>query len=197
MIALTSTIGNISEMEKIDRCISDIAQHHHEHAALEQLYLCIKDAVYGYALSILKNTYDAEDVLHDCCLAVYQSAHTYASDGKPMAWIFTIARNLCLDKLRNRSRFADLPEEDWEPYLESNERVSPEDRIVLEHCLRDLADDEREILLLHLLSGMKHREIAALTDRPLSTILSKYHRALKKMRELLKEEDGTNEKPRT
>lgn len=55
--------------------------------------------------------------------------------------------------------------------------------------MRDLADDEREILLLHALSGFKHREIAELTKRPLSTILSKYHRALKKMRAALKEAD--------
>ena len=110
-----------------------------------------------------------------------------------MAWIFTIVRNLCLSRLRSRSRFSDVPEEDWEPYLEAGEQVTPEDRIVLEHCLRDLADDEREILLLHVLSGLKHREIAAMTDRPLSTVLSRYHRALKKMRELLKEEDGSND----
>ena len=137
----------------------------------------------------MKNTHDAEDVLHDCYISVYQTAHSYESAGKPMAWIFTITRNLCLSKIRSRSRFAVVPEEDWERYLESNEQVSVEDKLVLEHCLRDLADDEREILLLHILSGMKHREIAELMNRPLSTILSKYHRALKKMRALLNEED--------
>lgn len=179
-------------MEKVDRCISDIALSG-DNAALEQLYLLTKDAVYGFALSILKNTHDAEDVLHDCYLSVFHSASGYVSDGKPMAWIFTIVRNLCLSRLRSRSRFSDVPEEDWEPYLEAGEQVTPEDRIVLEHCLRDLADDEREILLLHVLSGLKHREIAAMTDRPLSTVLSRYHRALKKMRELLKEEDGSND----
>lgn len=197
MIALTSTIcGGISGTEKIERCLSDIARGD-GHTALEELYLCIRDAVFGYALSILKNTHDAEDVLHDCCITVYQSACRYVPDGKPMAWIFTIAKNLCFGKLRGRKRLSDVPEEDWERYLESNERVSVEDRIVLEHCLRDLSEEEREILLLHVLSGMKHREIAALMDRPLPTILSKYHRALKKMRVLLKEEDGTNERSET
>ncbi len=191
MICLTSTISGISEMDKIDRYISDIAQSG-SHTALEQLYICTKDAIYGYALSILKNTHDAEDVLHDCYIVVYQSASGYVSEGKPMAWIFTITRNLCLGKLRGRSRMADIPDEDWERSLEANARISMEDRVVLAHCLRDLADDEREILLLHILSGMKHREIAQMMDRPLSTILSKYHRALKKMRALLKEEDSAN-----
>lgn len=187
MIVLTSTINLTDESERIEQCIAEIAQNG-DHASAEELYMLIKDAVYGYALSILKNTHDAEDVFHDCFVSVFQSAQSYASNKKPMAWIFTVARNLCLSKLRGRSRFSQIPEEDWENYLESNERVSPEDKIVLEHCLRDLADDEREILLLHVLSGLKHREIAELTDRPLSTVLSKYHRTLIKMRILLKED---------
>ena len=114
-----------------------------------------------------------------------------------MAWIFTIARNLCLGRLRSRSRFSDVPEEDWEPYLESNESISLEDRVVLEHCLHDLQEDERDILLLHIFSGMKHREIAELTDRPLSTVLSKYHRALKKMRAIFKEEGRADDQSGT
>ena len=193
MIVMTSAISGISEMDKVEQAIFDIAQNGGQ-AALEKLYIGIKDAVFGYALSILKNTEDAEDVLHDCCIAVYQAAESYRPDGKPMAWIITIARNLSMGKLRSRKRFAEIPEEDWEPYLEANERISMEDRVVLEHCLRDLSDDEREILLLHIFSGMKHREIAELTGRPLSTILSKYHRALRKMREMLKEEDRDHAK---
>lgn len=192
MICLTSTISSNSEMNQIDQYLSDIAQSG-SRTALEQLYRCTKDAVYGYALSILKNTHDTEDVLHDCYITIYHSAFRYVSKGKPLAWILTITRNLCLGKLRSRGRLSDLPEEDWERYLETNDQISMEDRIVLAHCLKDLSDEEREILLLHVLSGMKHREIAAMTGRPVSTILSKYHRALKKLRGYLKEEDQTNE----
>lgn len=188
MIAMTSTISSVSETEKIESCILDINQKD-GHDALEQLYLLTKDIIYGYALSLLKNTHDAEDVLHDCFISIYQSANRYVSNGKPMAWMFTVARNLCLSKLRIRSRFSDIPEEDWEKFLQSNDHISLNNKMIIEHCMRDLTDDEREILLLHALSGLKHREIAKLTNRPLSTILSKYHRALKKMRASLKEED--------
>ena len=55
--------------------------------------MCIRDrantAVYSFALSILKNTSDAEDALHDCFLDIYQAAEHYRPQGKPMAWIFT------------------------------------------------------------------------------------------------------------
>lgn len=194
MICLTSAISSISEMDKVDQYISDITQSG-SHAALEKLYHCTKDAIYGYALSILKNTHDAEDVLHDCYIAIYRSACAYSSKGKPMAWILTITRNLCLGKLRERQHMSDIPEEDWQRYLEAHDRISLEDKIVLAHCLKDLSDDERDILLLHILSGMKHREIAEMTGRPLSTILSKYHRSLKKLRAVLNEEDSANGEP--
>ena len=53
-----------------------------------------------------------------------------------------------------------------------------------------LGDAERRIVLLHAVTGMKHREIAALLELPLPTVLSKYHRALKKMRSCLEGDDA-------
>ncbi len=188
MISLTSTITGMSETDVIESCLREIARGSTA-PALEKLYNCTKDAIYGYALSMLKNTHDAEDVLHDAYISIYNSAGRYAPMGRPMAWIFTITRNLCLDKLRARDRIADLPEENWEEYLDSNSSISVDDKLLLESCLNSLSDDEREILLLHVLSGLKHREISEMTGRPISTVLSKYHRALKKLRTLIKEED--------
>ena len=51
-------------------------------------------------------------------------------------------------------------------------------------------DEERRIVLLHAVTGMKHREIAALLELTLPTVLSKYHRALKKMRSTLEGDDA-------
>lgn len=65
---------------------------------LGALYHQANTAVYSFALSILKNTSDAEDALHDCFLDIYQAAEHYRPQGKPMAWIFTIVRNRCLPK---------------------------------------------------------------------------------------------------
>jgi len=188
MTCLTSTITGMSAMDEIERCLYDIAQGNGT-LALEKLYKYTKDMIYGYALSMLKNTHDAEDVLHDTYISIYHSASRYSSRGKPMAWIITITRNLCLDKLRMRSRITDLPEENWEQHLDSSSSISIDDKLMIEFCINSLTSDEREILLLHVLSGLKHREISEMTNRPIATILSKYHRALKKLRTLLKEED--------
>jgi len=68
--------------------------------------------------------------------------------------------------------------------------VDADDRPLLQHALAGLGEEERRIVLLHAVTGMKHREIAALLELPLPTVLSKYHRALKKMRAYLEGDDA-------
>ena len=63
-------------------------------------------------------------------------------------------------------------------------------REVLQQALASLGDVERQVVLLHAVTGLKHREIAALLEMPLATVLSKYHRALKKLRVQLEGDDA-------
>ena len=104
-----------------------------------------------------------------------------------MAWIFTIARNLSLNYIRVNSRQIQPEEGEMENSVELSYIQDPVDRLVLESALRLLREQEREIIFLHLVSGLKHREIAGLLNLPLSTVLSGYHRALKKMKSYLEE----------
>ena len=183
MICLTSVNDIRTDSQNLDEYILNMAAG--DSSALAALYEETSPAVYGFALSILKNRQDAEDVLQECFISAYGGAGGYSSHGKPMAWLLTIARNLCMQKLRERKRTSDIPEEDWERYLESLERVTPEDKIVLEQCMKLLTDEERQIVVLHAVGGFKHREIAELTELPLPTVLSKYSRAIKKLRKHL------------
>ena len=168
--------------KQLDRWIAQIAGG--DTAALASLYQETSSSVYAYALSVLKSSHDAEDVLHDCYLSVWTAASSYRSSGKPMAWLLTIAKNLCRKQLRDRSRTETWPEEDWKNSLESAEMTS-DDRIVLQQCMEVLSNTERQIVVLHAVSGFKHREIAAYLELPLATVLSKYHRAIKKMKTML------------
>lgn len=183
MICLTSVNEIRTDSQCLDECIHALAAG--DSSALATLYEEASPAVFGFALSILKNLQDAEDVLQDCFINAYGGAAGYRSQGKPMAWLLTIARNLCMQKLRERKRTSDIPEEDWERYLESLDRVTPEDKIVLSECMNNLTDEERQIVVLHAVGGFKHREIAELTELPLATVLSKYSRAIKKLRKHL------------
>ena len=71
--------------------------------------------------------------------------------------------------------------------LDRQSQVTPEDRLVLESLLSLLGEQERQIVTLHALTGLKHREIAQLLGLPLSTVLSKYHRGMKKLQNAWKE----------
>ena len=57
----------------------------------------------------------------------------------------------------------------------------------LRELMRTLTPEEREVVVLHAVSGLKHREIAALLDQPLSTVLSRYNRAIKRLQLTVKE----------
>lgn len=152
--------------------------------ALAQLYHRTRAAVFGLALSYLKNRHDAEDVTQDTFVRAWENAPSYRPQGKPMAWLLTIARNLSLMKLREKDRTESLPEEDW-ALPGPDDALTTEDRTVLSAAMSVLEDEEQRIVLLHAVTGLKHREIAESLSLPLSTVLSKYHRALKKLRRKL------------
>ena len=151
--------------------------------ALGALYHRTRAAVYGLALSYLKRQADAEDVTQNTFLQAWEHAGQYRGTGKALAWLLTIARNLSLMALRRR-KDEDLPPEDWAA-IPDKPALSLEDRHLLSVVMNTLEEQERPIVLLHAVPGLKHREIAALLELPLSTVLSKYHRSLKKLRQQL------------
>ncbi len=156
-----------------------------EKEAFETLYTQSSSAVYAYALSILHNQEDAEDAMQETYLKIRGAAHLYQAKGRPMAWIFTIARNICLMKFRQQQhRTHDPLDENMEDTNFTKIRDT-EDRAVLMAAFRILSDEEKQIVMLHAVSGLKHREIAAMMRLPLSTVLSKYNRAAKKLRKEL------------
>ncbi|MEG1633533.1 MAG: RNA polymerase sigma factor [Oscillospiraceae bacterium] len=182
---MTSYEQNNAAQAPLENYIASMANG--DRSALAALYNETKTAVYGFALSILKNTGDAEDVLHDAYVKLYQAAPRYRADGKPMAWILTVTKNLALSLLRSSAHSADVPEDEWQLFYAESPSVTTEDRIVLDAALLRLGQEERRIVMLHAVSGLKHCEIAELLSLPLSTVLSKYSRAIKKLQELLKE----------
>ena len=92
LFALKSDIKQSTDYADLDSLLYGISNG--DKKCLEQLYQVTHTSVYSFALSVLKNHHDAEDVLHDCYVAVWNGAESYVSRGKPMAWIITIAKNL-------------------------------------------------------------------------------------------------------
>lgn len=157
--------------------------------AFARLYALTRGAVYALALSLLRDSQEAQDVSQDTFVKVWESAPGYQSQGSPMAWLLTIARNLARSRLRQGGRQVELDEEEWNALPASLPAVTSEDRVVLQEALAGLGAEERQIVLLHAVTGLKHREIALLLELPLSTVLSKYHRGLKKLKIMMRGEE--------
>lgn len=164
----------------IDRCIAELAKGNI--SAMTELYNLTKSAIYGFSLSLVKNAQDAEDILQETYIKIFTSAPNYVTQKKPMAWIFTITRNLSLMKIRAKSKIIDITDDILESNYMDVSQVSNEDKFILKAIIRELSDEEAQIVMLYAVAGYKHKEIAELLDIPLSTILSKYRRALAKLR---------------
>ena len=158
--------------------------------ALRRLYEKTSKGVYAYALSLLKNAHDAEDVCQETFLSIYDKAGDYEPQGKPMAWIITVAKRHALTVLR-KERGKSYIEEAEKANAEAFSRTeNTEQRLLLQAATEVLNDDERQIVMLKAVAGMKAREIGKILGMPLNTVLSKYHRAIGKMRLYIEKEDG-------
>lgn len=187
MFTVSANIDKAST-DDIDRMIQKIAEGNTE--ALAELYRATDKAIFAYALAMLKNSHDAEDVLHDTYLSVCKSAASYVSQGKPLAYLFAITRNHCLKLLGKGKRLADIEDDDIERFIESVEDVSTDDKLILDECLSKLGTEERQIVVMHAVWGFKHREIAELLGTRMSTVISKYNRAIKKLKNVIEESGG-------
>lgn len=191
MMLFNTTTFFGTDDKTLDALILKVAKG--DNAAFEELYRLTKSGIYGFAFSMLKSPSDAEDVLHDTYLSIHASAYMYASEGKPMAWLITIAKNHCFKVFRNRKWNDDSVVDESTADETQNFALSTDEKWVLEEFLTNLNDDERQIIMLHAVAGFKCREIADLLNLKLSTVLSKHRRGLKKLKENYKKEGARNE----
>ena len=176
--------GKAVGRRELERLLSGIAAGRPED--MSELYSRTRTAVYSLALSYLGNAHDAQDITQDTFVQVWERAGQYRPSGSPMGWLLTVCRNLALMRIRRADRHADLDDSGWDAIPAEEKGISVEERALLQDALSLLDENERRVVMLHAAAGMKHREIASLLEMPLATVLSKYHRALKKLRAFMK-----------
>ena len=152
-----------------------------EEDALKELYELVKNNIYSFALSILRNHEDAMDTLQETFIHVYHNIDRYENQNKPLAWIYTITKNIAYSKIRSDKKTINIEE------IEFVSHHNYDDKLLIETLLKALSEEERNIVVLHVVNGFKFHEIARILDLKLSTTLSKYHRAMKKLKLLLKD----------
>lgn len=155
--------------------------------AFDELYHLTERTMYAFTLSLSNDHQEALDLMQDTYVKILSAAHLYKPMGKPLAWMFTIAKNIFYTTNKRNKKIVHIDTEVIANDMRFSHIIDTEDKIVLEGALQVLTGEEKQIVLLYAVSGMKHKEIADSLGLKLSTTLSKYHRALKKLREYLED----------
>jgi RNA polymerase sigma-70 factor (ECF subfamily) len=158
------------------------------------------DAAYRLARWLSRAPGDADDLLQEAILRAFRAFDGLrASDAK--AWLLTIVRNCHLTALKRQQRHAlvPLPEED-DPQGQCLIAVTPnpesssmhqDDQRTLDRLMAGLPAEHREVLVLREIEEMGYREIAAVTNVPIGTVMSRLARARTALRaRWLQEADG-------
>lgn len=160
-----------------DRLLRKIAKG--DNLAFESLYLKTKRGVYAFLYSYLKNSHDTEDAMQTVYLKIKLNISSYKIGTNGRAWILQIAKNHALTLLKQNKRQEEFVENRTNEYTFGGEITDIIERV--------LSEEEKRILILHVLWGYKHREIAEELSCPTGTVTSKYKRAIEKLRKELEE----------
>jgi RNA polymerase sigma-70 factor (ECF subfamily) len=149
----------------------------------------------------LRDEAEAEDLAQNVFVQVWKSATRYERTAKFTTWLFTIARNLCLNEIRRRSRHpaesldATHPDQEDQPKhkIEDLKNFSPPETLLqgelvkkVEEAIRDLPETQRTALLLCRQDEMSYEEIAEVLGCSVSATKSLIHRGRETLKERLK-----------
>ncbi len=169
----------------IDAMLTRIAAGDNE--AFERLYIETKRGVYAFVYTYLGNRFDTEDAVQNVYLKIKSNIRSYRPGTNGLAWILEIAKNTALNELRAEASRRKQLYEGRTVADEVADRAALKDLLVT--TMRETLDEEEQrIVVLHVVWGYRHREIAAMIGCPTGTVTSKYKRAVDKLKEALKEE---------
>lgn len=170
-------------------------------AAFAELVDKYKQPVMNLVYRTLRDATEAEDVAQNVFLQVHKSAHRYEISAKFSTWLFTIARNLCLNELRRRSRHPaesiDVPHPELEDQpaqqFEDNKVMSAPDSLLqgelaekIEQALAELPENQRLAILLCRQDDLSYEDIAEVLGCSLSATKSLIHRGRETLKQKLK-----------
>lgn len=149
--------------------------------AFDDIYYQTKNIVYYSIFIILKDYQLSEDIMQDTYLKAINKIHTYKRKAHFKSWLVTIAKNLAINEFNRRKRELLIDIGDHE-YIFGCTASTSENEVLISQIFKILSDTEKEVVLLHVVGDLKHREIAALLNKPLGTVTWTYNQAIKKLR---------------
>lgn len=172
-----------------------------DRAAFATLVEKYKQPVMNFVQRTLRDETEAEDLAQVVFLQVYKSARRYKTTAKFSTWLFTIARNLCLNEIRRRARHPleslDQPHPDQENQpahqFEDTASLAPGDQLLhgeleqkILQVLAELPENQRTAILLCREEELSYEEIAEVLGCSLSATKSLIHRGRETLKEKLK-----------
>jgi RNA polymerase sigma-70 factor, ECF subfamily len=171
--------------------------------AFEELVDMYKDKIYHLAYRMLSQSGESEDVVQETFLRVYMNLDRYDENQKFSTWIYRIATNLCIDRLRKRkpnySLDAEMPDgegSDWYSMLPSDQET-PEEELVLSETQQQirkaidaLPEKYKSVVILRYLHDMSLQEIGDVLKMPVTTVKTRVHRGREYLRKKLEPEFG-------
>jgi RNA polymerase sigma-70 factor, ECF subfamily len=161
-----------------------------DRAAFAQLFDQYAPRVKSFMMRKGANSEQAEDLVQETMIAVWSKAGMYVSDrGSVTTWIFTIARNLRIDRLRREktSLYTDIDDYDAESTeVQQDDALSrlQEDGYVAK-ALAQIPEEQRQLLILSYVEDLPQSEIAKRLQIPLGTVKSRMRLAYRRMKKLL------------
>jgi RNA polymerase sigma-70 factor (ECF subfamily) len=166
-----------------------------ERAAFEQLYDRYSNILYATAMKFLKEDADAQDVVQDVFIQIWDKAKLYdPAKGKPLTWALTLTRNRSIDRIRaiqRRTRLRDDFEKETvvDESAGLREALSGVDASERSQILRDavgrLSPEQRKVIELAFFGGLTQSEVADRLGEPLGTVKARARRGLMKLKEIL------------
>lgn len=186
-------------MERTEALLIDHLREGDE-TALAPLVDKYKRMVHRLALQITKNQEDANDVMQETFIKVYQSIHTFRQEAAFETWVYRIAVNEALNFVKRRERRRESPlsnaqEIDFDLSVRQQAEMVNDPQIHAEKAelrrwvtkaVNSLSLKHRIVVILHELEGLTHAEIASILNCSEGTVRSRLHYARKQLRTLLK-----------
>lgn len=179
----------------IPRTMSDLLQkvaQSRDVEAFRKLFELYGPRVKSYMMRQGADATTAEDLAQETLLTVWRKAQLYSDEkGSATTWIFTIARNLRIDRLRREVSWQPLPENRDE---EASDAPDPEQEVTererrdkVRAVLATLPPDQSEVVTLSYVEGLSHSEIAERLHLPLGTVKSRMRLAYQKVKEAVED----------
>lgn len=155
-------------------------------SVFDPIYYETKSLVYYTVLNILKDQSLSEDIMQDSYLKALEKIHSFKPSYSFKSWIVMIARNLAINEYNRRKRELSFDVNEDE-YIFGTQESTSEKQMIVKEMLESLKPEEQEIVILHVIGDMKHREIAAILNKPIGTVTWAYNEAIKKLRNQYRE----------